>query len=57
MECMVFIEHNGNASSEMMHVCCVVSLFYLLLMIFMGYFCDSNIIFNAEVWSINSIIA
>ena len=23
----------------------------------MGYFCDSNIIFNAEVWSINSIIA
>lgn len=27
MECMVFIEHNGNASSEMMHVCCLTFLF------------------------------
>lgn len=31
--------------------------FYLPLMIFMGYFCDSDIMLNAEVSSINSIIA
>lgn len=35
--------------------CCLN--FYLPLMIFMGYFCDSDIIFNAEVSSINSITA